>query len=271
MARAPASPANPVGWQIRAFRLWACRATLVVLGWVGGLHAGEMGSPRYTLRHATLAGGGGVSVSTRFRLVSSLAAPGGMIRSDGVRMTVRQGFAGALNDPPQPRPDTARRPARQSLKIRVAALLANDRDPEADPIGLSAFDAVSVAGGRISLDNGWLLYEPPAAVATSDAFTYTIADAAGNSARALVTVLVAEAGPAPSLNLIAITLLPNGNKRLTFAGIARHRYAIEWTDSLPASHWELLTAVEADARGVIEWVDTTEPAPPQRFYRTVAE
>jgi hypothetical protein len=244
---------------------------VVALGWVGGLHAGEMRSPRYTLRHATLDGGGGVSASARFRLVSSLAAAGGMTRSDGARIMARPGFAGALNDPPQPAADTARRPARQFLKIRVAGLLANDRDPEADPLAFSAFDAVSTAGGRISLDNGWLLYEPPATVVSSDTFTYTIEDAAGNPARALVTVLVAEAGPAPSLNLIAITLLPNGHKRLTFAGIARRRYAIEWTDTLPASRWELLAAVEADARGVIEWVDTTEPAPPQRFYRTVAE
>lgn len=235
------------------------------------LEAGEMGSAHYSIQHATLDAGGGGAASGRYRLVSSTAAFGGLAVSTGGGFADRSGFAGVLNDPPQGVPDTVLRPPDQPMKVRVSALLANDTDPEADRFVLRGFASPTAVGGRVSLDNGWLLYEPPAAFTGADSFTYAIEDDAGNVASALVTVLVAGTGPAPSQNLVAITLLPNGHRRISFAGIARRRYAIEWTDVLPASRWELLAHVDADARGMIEWVDTTEPSPSERYYRTVAE
>jgi len=87
----------------------------------------------------------------------------------------------------------------------------------------------------VSLDSDWLLYEPPAPFPGVDSFRYTVEDGAGNVAVALVTVLVAEAGLAPSENLVAIALLPNGHKYLAFAGIAGRTYLIEWSDQLPAT------------------------------------
>lgn len=244
---------------------------LAVFGLVGGLHGSELPPSPYRLRQATFDTGGGVSSSEYYRLVSSLAAAGGLRQSADGRVADRPGYAGALNDSPHPAPDTLHRGFGQPLKVRVSTLLANDRDPDADPIRLRRFDASSAAGGRVTLDNGWLLYEPPPTFPGADSFTYSIQDAADNVAATLVTVLVAGTGPAPSLNLVAITLLPNGHRRITFAGIARRRYAIEWAETLPATRWEHLATVEADARGVVEWVDVTEPAPAERYYRTVAE
>jgi hypothetical protein len=244
---------------------------LALFGLAGWLHGGEMQPRPYRLRQATFDTGGGVSSSAHYRLESSLAAAGGLRQSADGSIADRPGFAGALNGPPQPAPDTVHRGSDQPLKVRVTSLLANDHDPDADPIRLRRFDASSAAGGRVTLDNGWLLYEPPTAFPGADSFTYAIQDAAGNVAATLVTVLVAGTGPAPSLNLVAITLLPNGHRRITFAGIARRRYVIEWAEALPATQWEPLATVEADARGVVEWVDVTEPAPAERYYRTVAE
>lgn len=260
-------------------RRFAALSSHVLAGWVFTvaaeftceLGAGEMTSTHYSIRHATLDGGGGRSASAHYQLVSSTAAFGGFTASAGGGVADRRGFAGALNDPPRAVADTVRRPAGQPLKIRVSALLANDSDPEADQFVLWEFAAVSEAGGQVSYDNGWLLYEPPPAFPGTDTFDYTVADAAGNVGPALVTVLVAGAGPTPSQNLVAITLLPNGHRRITFAGIARRYYLIEWAAALPASHWEQLARVQADARGIIEWVDTTEPAPAERYYRTAAE
>lgn len=246
-------------------------AVLAGFGLVGWLHGGEMQPRPYRWRQAAFDTGGGVSSSAHYRLESSQAAAGGLRQSADGSIADRPGFAGALNGPPLPTPDTVHRPLGQPLKIRVTSLLANDRDPDADPLRLLRFDVASVAGGRVTWDNGWLLYEPPPTVADMDSFTYAIEDAAGNVAGTLVTVLIAGTGPTPSLNLVAITLLPNGHRRITFAGIARRRYAIEWAAALPATRWEPLATVEADPRGVVEWVDVTEPAPAERYYRTVAE
>lgn len=233
--------------------------------------AEDLQSASYRLRHASLNAGGGEAVSSRYRLVAAMGAFGGQVGSAGNRVVDRQGFAGALNDPPRAVADTARRAPGQPLKIRVGSLLANDSDPERDRLELRDFAAASEQGGVITYDNGWLLYQPPASFNGTDTFDYTLEDAAGNVGRARVTVLVAGTGPEPSQNLVAIELLPGGHKRITFAGIARRRYVIEWTDTLPATHWHTLAVVEADARGIIEWVDATVPAPPERYYRTLSE
>jgi hypothetical protein len=253
----------------------ACRRgrwAMALLGVVALLAQGdEMRSPHYVLRHAALNPGGGEAVSTRYRLVTATGAFGGRAVSTDGRIADRQGFAGALNDPPRAVADTVRRAPGQPVKIRVGALLGNDSDPELDSFYLRDFAEFSRAGGTLSFDNGWLLYEPPASFNGADDFDYTVEDAAGNVGAALVTVLVAGTGPEPSQNLVAIELLPNGHKRITFAGIARRWYTLQWADSLPASAWNVLATVQADARGIIEWVDATQPAPPERYYRTVAE
>jgi hypothetical protein len=246
-------------------------AVLAVFGLVGWLHGGEMQPSPYQWRQATFNTGGGVSSSVHYRLESSLAVAGGLRQSADGSIADRSGFAGALNGPPLPEPDTVHREPGQPLRVPVASLLANDHDPDSDPLRLHRFDAVSVAGGRVTWDNGWLLYEPPSVFPDADSFTYAIEDAAGNVVATLVTVLIAGTGPMPSLNQVTISFLSNGHRRVSFAGIAQRRYTIEWAEDLTATRWKPLSTVEADARGVVEWADVAEPAPAGRYYRTVAE
>jgi len=227
-------------------------------------------STHYTLYPAVPSAGGGVAVSTHYRLVSSVGGPGSFAGL-GASLRHGHGFAAALNEPPQPRHDTLSRASGRTAKIHLTRLRLNDTDPDGDALSLLRFDAVSERGGRVSLDNDWLLYEPPPGGAATDTFTYTLRDAAGHAATATVFVLETAPGLTPSQNLIALTLLPGGQRRLTFAGIAGRRYVIEWSDTLPATRWEPLAVVEADPHGLIEWVDATEPPPATRFYRTVSQ
>lgn len=227
-------------------------------------------SAHYTLYPAAPAAGGGVAVSTHYRLVSLIGGPGSFA-GFGASLRLGHGFAAALNEPPRPQHDTLSRAPDRTAKIHLTRLHLNDTDPDGDALSLLRFDAVSERGGRVSLDNGWLLYEPPAGGAATDTFTYTVRDAAGHTATATVFVFETAPGLASSQNLIALTLLPGGQRRLTFAGIAGRRYAIEWSDTLPAARWEPLAVVEADPHGLIEWVDATEPPPATRFYRTVSQ
>ena len=69
-------------------------------------------------------------------------------------------------------------------------VLANDSDPDGDPLTISAFDAASTNGGTVNC-MATCEYQPPAGFTGEDAFTYTIEDGFGGSATATVTVDVA--------------------------------------------------------------------------------
>jgi hypothetical protein len=230
-----------------------------------------MRSAHYSLHHSTFDAGGGVSTSPRYRLVSAQAATGGLARSANARIEDRRGLPGVLNEPPFPIDDIVRRQAGQTLQLAVADLLANDQDPESDRITLRSFSPVSRAGGQITFDAGRLLYHSPPIVPVADAFTYTIEDAAGQPATSQVIVLVEGAAPPPPPNQAALSLLPGNHKRITFTGVAGRRYAIGWADAVPVIRWQLSPFTAADGLGLVEWVDSTLPAPPRRFYRIVAE
>jgi hypothetical protein len=228
-------------------------------------------STHYTLHLSAPAAAGSIGASAHYQLVGSVGMPGGgYAEAAGGAVRDRRGFVAALNDPPRPEADTLSRAPGLPPKIHVRRLLGNDADPETDLIRLRRFAALSQQGGRVTYDNGWLLYEPPTSGAAVDTFEYTVEDAAGNAAVARVFVLDAAPGLEPSQNLIAVTLLPGGQRRLIFAGIAGRAYAIEWSDILPAARWERLAVVPANACGLVEWVDATDPPPAARFYRAIA-
>ena len=78
-------------------------------------------------------------------------------------------------------------------------VLANDSEPEGDPLFLDSFDAVSTQGGTVSRDDGGtpgstgddqLVYTPPTDFVGVDTCGYTVADDKGGFASATVTVNV---------------------------------------------------------------------------------
>ena len=81
-------------------------------------------------------------------------------------------------------------------------VLANDSDPEGDPLFLDAFDTLSIQGGSVSRDDAGtpgitgddqLVYTPPAGFVGVDSYGYTVADDKGGFATATVTVTVVAA------------------------------------------------------------------------------
>jgi len=77
------------------------------------------------------------------------------------------------------------------LAARVG-VLANDSDPEGDPITVTDFDAITLRGGTVDVaDDGALVFTPAVGVWGEDGFDYTIDDDNGGSATAHVRLMIA--------------------------------------------------------------------------------
>ncbi len=75
------------------------------------------------------------------------------------------------------------------------AVLANDSDPDGDAYTVTAFGAAP--NGTVACDAGSCRYTPQAGFTGTDAFTYTITDATGRTASAIVRVTVTAAPDLP--------------------------------------------------------------------------
>ena len=88
------------------------------------------------------------------------------------------------------------------ISVAAPGVLANDADPDGDPLTIVAFDELSTKGAAVTVGaDGSYSYDPttseelaalPAGQSTTDTFTYTIADGADGIATGTVTVTVAE-------------------------------------------------------------------------------
>lgn len=78
-------------------------------------------------------------------------------------------------------------------------VLANDSDPESDPLRITAVSDPSI--GEVSVEAGRVVFEPSEGSRTADqvaTFTYTIDDTNGNTATATVTVAIPEIVTVPT-------------------------------------------------------------------------
>ena len=92
----------------------------------------------------------------------------------------------AVNDPNQTTPINTQ---------IVIDVLANDTDPEGNPLSIAAFDSTSTQGGTVAcVTNGSCTYTPPSGFTGTDTFTYSVSDGLSTSNTATVTIEVTPAG-----------------------------------------------------------------------------
>src|SRR2546422_9494811 len=107
-------------------------------------------------------------------------------------------YLDGTNNAPAPGQDGSRPGRTTPLTLAAGDLLKNDRDPDGDPLTLTAVgDAV---GGSVSLDaNGNVVFAPRAGFVGAGRFGYTVSDDHGGLAEGVVKVGVGgpEAGDAP--------------------------------------------------------------------------
>jgi len=123
-------------------------------------------------------------------LETALGELGGVVAGSLQAAEARQGFAGQLNDPPEPLADLIQRESGQGITVTAASLLANDRDPEGDPFELTAVDSTSANGATVAWSGDDLEYLPNGAPDAPDSFKYVVTDDAGNRAEGLVRVRI---------------------------------------------------------------------------------
>jgi hypothetical protein len=169
------------------------------------------------------------------------------------------------NYAPVARDDVVERELGQPLSVPVDSLLANDSDPNEDPLTLSLPQTVSAHGARLEVLDGEVVYTPLAGFEETDTFAYAVADGFGGVASATVTVTVLP--PSAGLNITAL-YLTNGVMRIEFSGVPGQTYLVEATDSLSPPAWVLLGTKEANDIGEFALEDADIASHPSRFYRS---
>lgn len=172
------------------------------------------------------------------------------------------------NQPPVTMPDSLGTTQDLAASISLRKLLFNDSDPDGDVISLTAVSPVT-AHGSAAISGTKVIYTPAPGFAGTDSFSYTISDPSGATATGTVNVTVASGTGLSSISQNSAIQQTADGWKLHFAGIPGERYIIQYSADLTS--WQTLAGpVTADERGVIEYLDNPQPAPPSRFFRTIA-
>ena len=118
-------------------------------------------------------------------------AQAGSANPTSVRMDNNKSIAAVFvrNDPPAAGNDAYSTDANTTLQIAAPGVLANDRDPNGDPLALVLRDRPR--SGKVALfADGSFLYTPRADFRGQDSFTYAVSDGHGGTATATVRLAV---------------------------------------------------------------------------------
>ena len=103
-----------------------------------------------------------------------------------------------LNDQPVAVNDTLSTSEDVVLSEAAPGVLANDTDPESDPLTVSGHDLISAQGGTVVVNaDGSVNYTPPADYSGTDSFNYTISDGNGGTSSAVVVINIGATNDPP--------------------------------------------------------------------------
>src|SRR3954469_22248813 len=142
------------------------------------VRADQTTSADYSMAISVEAGGDRITSAnyTQNIIVTPIAGRAVAVQSD----SMIYGFATRFNNPPVAADDVRSHPQDAPVSITVAALLANDFEPEGDLLSILSVDPASAPGGTVTISGQTITYTPPTSLNTSDQFHYTVADSNGD-------------------------------------------------------------------------------------------
>jgi len=155
------------------------------------------------------------------------------------------------------------------VAVQVAALLANDFDPDGDTITFAGVNSNSAAGGTVTWSGNYVFYVPPSGYTNSDAFNYYISDGYCGGVSTGYVLLQVTTSNGPSYNF-KITSQVDGSIKLTFAGIPGWTYRIQYATALSPANWTNLSTNTADGSGMYQFIDHQATNSTTRYYRSVS-
>ena len=180
----------------------------------------------------------------------------------GIGMTNIIISVSGVNQPPVANPDYYSQLSGRPLAIPIADVLANDNDPNGDPVFFDSVGATTTNGLPLTTD-GTFIFVPTNSIA--DSFAYTITDSHGDPAVGMVQLGIWAGVPA---EMLACTVSTNAT--VTFACVPWYSYVVQRaTDANfagPLRVWMLTAPMD----GLIQVVDDFSDLggePPQAFYR----
>jgi hypothetical protein len=186
--------------------------------------------------------------------------------TNGVAPDAMQSFTLEINQPPDAQPDLLGTFQDRAIVISTSKLLANDSDPDGDPISvISVTSDGNPNSGTVSLSGTTITYTPKAGFIGEDTFTYMISDGKGGTATATVTVTMGDK------SLFRIIDITKNDTEVTLdgMGVPRGAYFIVQranTVAGPYSNFGGPFGPVDSEDGSFEFQDLTHPIAP-KFYR----
>jgi hypothetical protein len=180
----------------------------------------------------------------------------------------------AVNQPPVPGADSIARPNNTRVaKVTKSVLLANDTDPEGDPLSITGVGNATPAGATVAVVGTFVVYTAPATNAGDGSFTYTLSDGPGGHAVAATVTVVQTSSTPTGAGPNSAQIAPSGNDYIiSFIGVPGRMYRVQYTTSLSAPYtwteFSPLAIFTAPTNGVFGYTDTNPPGP-VRLYRAV--
>lgn len=216
--------------------------------------------------HEFVASGDTVSI-----VLDGSSVPGGTVDRNPILNGVT---LESLQAAPTAGPDTVERPVTtRVVKVLKSDLLADDLDPDGDPLSITAVGDALPAGATVTISGNFVVYTAPSATAGNGSFTYTLSDGIGGHT-VLGTVTVTETGSdasASAPNSVAITTV-GSDVQVKFIGVPGRTYGVQYTtSSSPPYVWQEFPVpvdLVAPPSGVLSHTDVN-PVDPMRLYRAI--
>ena len=180
-----------------------------------------------------------------------------------------------VNAPPVPGYHLACVLKNQELILSIAAVVANDYDPDGDPLNITQVSSLSSSNGTVALlSTTQLAYLPKPDYVGSDLFTYTLADPYTSVTGGVMHIKVLS-GDELTNGIVGITNQGGGAVTLTATGIPGWTYrTLATTNVAPTngapSYWTILSTNIPDTNGLFQFTDLSATND-QSYYRTVTQ